>query len=151
MTTQALERFRVDDALSAWTEKLAELIPYPALQFDNRVAFPASRLYYQTVPSGYVCIHVFTPNVNQIDSGCVVYVKMDNANKVRYESPQLLVNGEDYEQVVEQIGFVEAALPEGFRIAAFDDSPRTHRSGIDDRQLIEMGRLLKELRTNRPM
>jgi len=166
MQAQVDTKFRVDDALSDWTEELAGLIPYPAMQIDQRgsVGEPygsgknkgksstsASRLYWNVLTSGYVCMDVFTPNVKEIITGCIVYVRLDNAGKASYESPQLLVYGDDRQEVLEHLNLAIAELPEGFRMATSDDPLQVNRNGIDYRQLIEFGRLLHELRTGRPM
>lgn len=167
MQTQGDTKFRVDDALSAWTEELAGLIPYPAMQFDQRSSYsytststsrrtgksstPASRLYWNVLTSGYVCMDVFTPNVKEIKSGCIVYVRLDNAGKASYESPQLHVYGDDRREVLEHLDLAIAELPEGFRMGTVDDPLQLNPNGIDYRQLIEFGRLLHELRTGRPM
>ncbi len=151
MQTQDATRFRTEDTLSAWTEQLAELIPYPALQIDQRTNRACSRLYWNILSHGYICIDVFTPYVSEIREGCVVYVRLDNAGKARYESPQLFVYGDAREEVLVHFDLAIAELPDGFRLATSEDPPQVNRNGINYRQLIEFGRYLHELRTGRPM
>ena len=141
--------FRTDDQLSAWTERLAQAIPYPSMQFDarNRGRVKCkSRLYYNLVPNGYVCLDVYAPRVNIVD-GCVVFVIAPGMD----DYPMVIVSSnDDYAPAVEAFNAAAADLPDGLRLAVPGEAVAGRKDGLDDRQLIEFGRQLHEARTGNP-
>ena len=149
MAKQDSSIFRTDDQLSAWTERLAKAIPYPAMQFDDRSGgrhLMKSRLYYNLLPSGYICLDVYAPSVNDVD-GCVMFVIGPDMD----DYPMVIVpSNNDFTPAID--AFVEAAtnLPAGQRLAEPGELVPESKDGLDNRQLIEFGRMLHEARTGNP-
>ena len=138
--------FRTDDALSAWTERLAQAISYPSMQFDTRSSGRVrtkSRLYYHVVPHGYMCLDVYSPSVVNVN-GCVVFVIASD----RDDYPMVVVpSNDDFTPAIDAFEEVATSLPVGQRLAEPGETIPERRDGLDDRQLIELGRELYELRT----
>lgn len=149
MPTQNPIAFREPDQLSAWTEKLADAIRYPAMQFDTRGRNwqrDKSRLYYNLLPHGYLCLDVYAHNVSNV-SGCVVFVVGTDMD----DYPVVTVQGQDdFSLVIKAFMDSAESLPNGQRLAESGESTPERRDGLEERQLIELGRCIHEARTGNP-